>query len=219
MSSNENIILSAADFSFIGQVAKHCDLPKLSIASSEAQDFDAAELFCPNWEALAEIIEEVKAYEVALAAYEALEEPAGDPPVEPENYADKVLLVYGGTYEDGRGIKVKQIGLIRTLAYYAYARYVVLNGFNDTPSGAVSKSNDFSIPKSLKELEMFADKYRSMGQVGVKSNLKYLCFKRDIFTTFIPGNLCTEYDCGTEDCERTNTKGTGLRGSNITKRL
>ena len=217
--SNDNIILTQEDFNYIGQVAKHCDLPKLSIASSEAQDFDAAELFCPNWEYLAEIIAEVKAYEVALAAYELEEEPAGDPPIEPDNYAEKVLLVYGGTYEDKRGINVKQIGLIRTLTYYAYARYVILNGFSDTPNGLVSKSNDFSIPKSLKELEMFADKYRSMGFAGVKSNLKYLCFKSDIFTNFIPGDSCKEFECGTEDCERTNTKGTGLRGSNIMKRL
>jgi hypothetical protein len=199
------LYINKDDFNYIGQVAKHCDLPKLDIAIAEAQLFDLEDLFCPNWPVLEGIIQEVDDY-IADTDPEK---------IEPVNYESKYALVYGGTFVI-KGITRKNLGLKRTLVYYAYSRYVVLNGFNDTPGGQVSKSNDFSIPKTLKELTQFADKYRSMGFASFKTNIEFLCFKKDIFTTFTYGDLCSEYGCDTE-CIGANTKGTGIRGSIITK--
>lgn len=201
----DTLYIQQSDFNFIGQVAKHCDLPKLDIAIAEAQTFDLEDLFCPNWPILEAIILEVDTY-IANT----------DPgKIEPENYEDKYSLVYGGTFIRNE-VSRKNLGLKKTLTYYAYSRYVILNGFTDTPSGLVSKSNDFSIPKTLKELTQFADKYRSMGFASFKTNIEFLCVKKDIFTTFTYGDLCAEYGCDT-DCIGGNTKGTGIRGSIIRK--
>ena len=198
------------DFKDIGQLAAHCSLPKLAIAIQEAEDFDLSELFCPNWELLAGIIAEVKAYEV-LPEWSLVPEPA--------NYAKKLILVYGGTYEGPKERKIRNLGLIRTWVYYAYARYVILNGFNDTPTGVVSKNNEFSMPKSLRELQSFSDKYIAMGLESYKKSLEFLCYNTDIFTTFIPGDSCKAFECEDNSCHRSNTKVNGMTSRNIKKRI
>lgn len=91
----------------------------------------------------------------------------------------------------------------------------MVNGINDTPSGMVSKTNEFSIPKTQKELDQIADMYRSMGFSIFNDSKNFLCGNRTIFTDF---NDCK--GCGCEKCNGgTKAKGYGIRGQNITKKL
>lgn len=195
--------LQQYQYNNIGIVAKHCDNKKLSVAETEASSFDLGELFCDYWQEIESIVLEVDAY---------IENPQLP---KPDNYEDKVLLLNGGIYTDCAG-KVRQFeGIYKILAYYSYSRYIILNGFSDTPNGLVQKTNEFSIPKSLKELEMFADKYRNMGRISFDRTVGFICKNSSIFEfNNCPTNGC---GCGSEKCGKTKAKGYGLRSRNINK--
>lgn len=213
--NNINNIISQEDFDCIGQIAKHCDLPKLCIAINEAQDFDLAELFCDFWDSILEINEEVEDYKQALIDFESCDEDCVEPTI-PENYDLKVNLICGGSYEGCNDKVKKHFGVKRILTYYAYSRYLIINEFNDTPNGQVSKTNNFSIPKPLKEIQNVADKYRNMGYESYKKTIGFLCVNREVFTDF------NSKDCGTckcgSDCDHsTKVKGYGIKGKIITK--
>ena len=50
-------------------------------------------------------------------------------------------IIDGGDIKGCKGLRTHQ-GIKRIWAYYAYARYIMINGFNDTPpSGMVAKTN------------------------------------------------------------------------------
>lgn len=179
-----------ADFNLIGQLAKHCDLDKLEIAVEEAILFDFAPLLCDLFGDVEENWDDTN-----------------------DNFYD---LINGSKYTGCGGKKRSHIGLKKVLLYYAYARYVVLNNFNDTPNGHVTKTNDFSIPKPLKELEMFADKYRSMGYAAWKGTQAFLCREKDNFPEFKLID-CSACDCGSDDCSDGRVKGYGFKGKNISR--
>lgn len=204
-----------SDFDCIGQVAKHCDNEKLCIAIAEAQEFDLAELFCGFWDDIIAIWDELLAYDAAVIACE-LDPDCETPPTPPENLEQKRALICGGEYTGCNNNVRKQRGVKRILVYYAYSRYLVLNGFTDTPSGAVRKTNDFSIPTPLKETQSFADKYRTMGYETFKKVRSFLCVEKDIFTTFESVD-CEPCGCGGKCSGETKAKGYGLRSSIITK--
>lgn len=197
--------LTPLQYNCIGIVAKHCDNSKLCIAENEASNFDLAELFCDFWVEIELINAEVKAYDNAP-----------DPkPVKPVNYDEKKDLLEGGVYLDCSGKQRPFEGIYKILAYYSYSRYIVLNGFSDTPNGLVQKTNEFSIPKSLKELEMFADKYRNMGKISFDRTVRYICQNSAIFDySHCPKDKC---GCGSEKCGQTKAKGYGLRSRNVNK--
>jgi len=187
----------------IGVVARHCDNLKLTISENEASNFDLADLFCDFWEEIENINAEIIAYESDSI-----------PPI-PENYTEKCALLRGGTYLDCKNKPRVFEGVYKILAYYSYSRYIVLNGFSDTPNGLVQKTNEFSIPKTLKELELFADKYRNMGFISFGRTVKYICKNTNIFDF----NHCSKVDCncGDEDCGTTKAKGYGFKGLNVNK--
>lgn len=195
--------LQQSQYNCIGILAKHCDLSKLCVAENEASSFDLAELFCDYWIDIEAIVNEVEAYIL-------------DPDLpEPENYAEKTLLLNGGTYLDCSEKQRPFEGVYKIMAYYSYARYIVLNGFNDTATGLVTKTNEFSIPKTLKELEAFADKYRNMGKISFERTQRYLCKNKEIFNyTNCPADGC---GCGSESCGKTKAKGYGFKSRNINK--
>lgn len=197
--------LQSSQYNCLGIIAKHCDISKLCIAENEASSFDLAELFCDFWVEIEAIAEEVQAYDDA-------EEPK--PPI-PENYTEKKALLEGGNYADCSEKLRPFEGIYKTLAYYSYSRYIVLNGFSDTPNGLVQKTNEFSIPKSLKELEMFADKYRNMGKISFERTQRYICQNTEIFAyAHCPKDKC---GCGSDKCGGTKAKGYGLRSRNVSK--
>ena len=226
MCNNEENIINKNDFDCIGQVAKHCDNDKLCISISEAQEFDLSGLFCDFWQYILSVVQELKDYDALLLIYNnAVTACDSDQtcidgltvPTEPDNYDLKVNLICGGEYA-GCNEKIRtHKGVKRILVYYAYSRYLLINGFNDTPSGSVTKTNDFSIPKPLKEIQSFADKYRTMGYESFKKTVAFICNNKDVFTEF--SGDCGTCGCG-GSCEKsTKAKGYGFRSSIITKNI
>jgi len=197
--------LQQSQYNCIGIVAKHCDLLKLCIAENEASDFDLAELFCDFWI-------DIEAIDIEIRAYDDAPEPK--PPV-PENYTEKKALLDGGTYTDCSEKQRPFEGIYAILARYSYSRYIILNGFSDTATGMVQKTNEFSIPKSLKELEQFADKYRNMAKISFDRTVRYICQNNSIFNyKHCPIDKC---GCGSDKCGGTKAKGYGFKSRNVTK--
>ena len=205
-------MLQQSDYDSIGVVATHCDTRKLVIAENEALNFDLKELYCDFWNDLIIIWEEINAYILAVAECEADPE-CSTPPTPPENYLYKLRLINGGTYQNCNSKERRFEGVKRVLLYYSYSRYVILNGFNDTPTGVVQKINEFSLPTPIKDLQAYADKYRNMGYASFKDTVGYLCANRDYFT-WTDCKLC---GCGCSKCSGTKAKGYGLKGRTITK--
>lgn len=176
------------DFACIGQIAKHCDLPKLCIAIEEAKMFDLMPLLCN------EMYFDVDANWTATT------------------YAN---LINGGQYVGCNNKQSFHFGLKKVLIYYAYSRYILINGFNDSPNGLVSKTNDFSIPTPLKELQTFSDKYRNMGFDAWQSVQKYLCKNKETFTKFDATNCDCECDC--TECKPQTKKHFGIKIKTLSK--
>jgi hypothetical protein len=195
-------MLNQQQYNGIGIVAKHCDLSKLAVAENEAINFDLSELFCGYWADISLIIAEVEAYILNPLL-----------PI-PENYAKKLELLNGGFYTDCKGKQRAFQGVYNLIAYYSYARYIVLNGFSDTPNGLVQKTNEFSIPQDMKALNQFSEKYRNMGLITFKKIGYFLCSNSLIFDYNNCANNCS---CGFEDCGKTKAKGFGFKSSNINK--
>lgn len=195
--------LTHLQYNCIGILAKHCDNSKLCTSENEASNFDLSELFCDFWIEIEQIELEVQAY-------------ISNPELpEPDNYNEKYALLFGGTYLDCKEKQRPFEGVYKTLAYYSYSRYIIINGFSDTPNGLVQKTNEFSIPKTLKELELFADKYRNMGLISFKRTQRYICQNKEIFDySNCPKDKC---GCGSDKCGGTKAKGYGLRSRNVTK--
>lgn len=206
------ILLKDNDFECVGVMAKHCDLSKVCVAEDEAISFDLMELFCGSWEDILAIWIEVDAYLAALAAC-TIDPDCERVPV-PNDYATKYALIYGGFYEACGGKKIKSEGVKKMLVYYAYSRYIIINGFNDTPNGMVSKNNEFSIPKSGKELESFSEKYRNMGYTSFKRIRGFICNNTGLVESFTDCPTCT---CGGGCKGGTINKGFGLKSRVIKK--
>lgn len=197
--------LQQSQYNCIGIIAKHCDLSKLCVAEKEASDFDLAELFCDFWV-------DIEAIDIEIHAYDDAPDPK---PTPPENYIQKKALLEGGVYTDCLEKQRPFGGVYDILARYSYSRYIILNGFSDTPNGMVQKTNEFSIPKSLKELEQFADKYRNMGKISFERTIRYICQNSTVFDfDNCPKDKC---GCGSNKCGGTKAKGYGFRSSNINK--
>lgn len=191
-----SITIVQADFSAIGQLAKHCNKDKLTVAIEEAIEFDLKPLLCGFF---ADVKEN----------FDSEEEPW-------------TLLIGGESYEDCNGKTREHKGLKRALLYFIYARYVILNGFDDTATGMVQKTNDFSLPKPLKELEQFANKYRNMAYSVWDDVKTWICSYLsddaydDEFSDF-DNSDCVDCGCVDEDCGDSKAKGFGIKGKNVSK--
>lgn len=183
------ISLTKEDFEGKGLVAKHCNLPKLDIAINEAILFDLKPLLC----------------DLFFDVDDNWDDTEGDwfDIIEPKEFTG---------CNDRR--KSHQ-GLKNVLISYAYARYTILNNFDDTPNGGVTKSNDWSIPKPFADLKQVSDRYRSMGYDQWKEVEMYICLNRDVYTD-------ADFDCKACGCNgkcgsSTKIKGYGIKGTNISK--
>ncbi len=207
-----------SDFNCVGLVAKHCDLQKMHIAIEESKTFDIIPLFCfdffndvlENWDIPAEIpnpdfIDEETTLEI----------PGTIPnPDYIQQYED---LINGGNYVGCNEKQQRNLGLKRVWVYYAYARYMLINQFNDTANGTVQKQNDFSIPTPLKEVTAFSNKYRAMGKEAYESVLDYLCQNKDLFPKFDDCNCKLKCGCsGKCSCGKTK-KLSGFKFSTVRK--
>lgn len=190
--------ISQQDFECLGDIAQHCDLSKLCIAIEEAKTFDLTPLFCfgivndilNNWDLIAS----------------------------DKEYDKYSKLICGGSYLDCNGKLNNMLGFKKVWVYYAYSRYLLINGYNDTPNGLRSKETDFSIPVRLNELTDFSNKYRSMGYIAYEGVFKYLCFNKMDFKNFDDCNCPSECGCsGACSCGKTQ-KITGIQFKTISRR-
>ena len=156
------ISLNRQDFHPFGQVAKHCNLEKLEIAINEAIQFDLKPLLC-------DLFFDVDANwgDTEGIWYDIIQ------PLEFEGCNDKP--------KSHQGLKI-------VLTYYAYARYVLINNFDDTPNGGVNKTNEWSIPKPYADLKTVAERYRNMGYDLWKEVEMYICLNSDVYTD-------ADFDC------------------------
>lgn len=184
------ISLNRTDFAIIGQVAKHCNLEKLQIAINEAILFDLKPLLC-------DLFIDVEAN---------WDEEEGE-------WADIILPK---EYEGCNGKTKTHQGLKEVLVRYAYARYVILNNFDDTPNGGVTKNNEWSIPKPYSDLKQVSDRYRTMAYDQWKEVEAYICLNKDVYTD---ADLCNCKACGCNGCcgSKTKAKGYGIKGTNISR--
>lgn len=190
-------MLNKNDFEKIGLVAAHCNLPKLDIAIEEALQFDVINLFGYN------LMSDV------LANWG---EASKDNPME-EVYKD---LIFGKDYENSNG-KHLNPGIKQVWVYYAYARYILINNYNDTANGMVKKDNDWSMPTPLKELTEFSNKYRSMGKISSEEVIKFLCFKKQDYPKFNDCGCNLACGCkGTCTCGKTK-KLSGFKYKSVSK--
>jgi len=185
-------MITQIDFSCIGQIAKHCDNDKLCIAINESLDFDLYGLFCD------EIMTE------ALDNYNAIS-------------GFWFELWNGGTFTTPCEKVKNHLGLKRIWIYYAYSRYILLNGYNDTATGFKQKTNDFSLPIPIKELQVFEQKYRDMGYESYNKTKQFICQNLSNFTVE-PNIECeSECLCGSEKCGGKTRANVGLKSKIISK--
>jgi len=210
-------MLIQEDYVCIGVIAKHCDNTKLCVAENQSLEFDLPGLYCDFWTTVLDIWNEINAYRIYLAECET-DPDCITPPTEPTNYDLKVKLIFGGEYATCNGKTRKQGGVKKVITYYSYARYVMTNVFNDTATGLVQKTNEFSIPIDPKALKDLSNEYRNFGFITFNETINFLCANKDSFTDF-DSCECKGCGCGSEKCGGTKAKGFGIRTSNITKKL
>lgn len=184
------IRLLQKDFDCIGQVAKHCNLTKLNIAINEAIKFDAKALLCG-----------------------LLFEVSDNWESEDEKWDD---LINGSTYEGCNGREISHAGFKEVLAYYAYARYLIINKTDDTASGTVQKTNQFSMPTPLKEVYSISNRYRNMGAELWKDVEAFICTNKKDYPNADFSN-CKGCGCNGSCGTKTNTRGFGISGNNVSK--
>lgn len=181
------IALVQSDFTGIGSIAKHCNLEKLDIAVNEAILFDLKPLLCDLFFEVDENWEDTEGIWFDLIAQKE--------------------------FTGCNDRKKSHQGLKNALIRYSYARYVILNPYDDTPNGGVTKSNDWSIPKPYNDLKQISDRYRSMAYEMWKEVEAYICLNNDIYDA-------EQFDCKSCGCNgkcgsKTKSKGYGVRGTNI----
>lgn len=178
------------DFDCIGKVAKHCNLEKLNIAINEAIKFDAKELLCGLYY---EVSENWKS--------------------EDEKWTD---LINGSVYKGCNNKEVRHLGFKEVLTYYAYARYFIINNMDDTASGMVQKTNQFSMPIPLEKILSDSNRYRNMGAQLWKDVEAYICVNKELYPNASFEN-CSSCGCNGNCGDRINTRGFGVSGNNVSK--
>lgn len=203
--------LQQSDFDCVGLVAKHCDLEKLCVATEEAKQFDIIPLFC--FEMVQDIFDN---WNIPQTLPDPTEENPNQTKVNPD-YEKYQNLICGGTYSGCDNKTLQNLGFKKVWVYYSYARYLLINQFNDTANGTVQKQNEWSIPTPLKEITAFSNKYREMGREAFNSVQGYLCANKEDFPKFDDCNCHLNCGCsGTCSCGKPK-KMTGFKFSTVRK--
>lgn len=187
------ITIIHSDFEKIGIVAKHCNLQKLDIAVNEAIYFDLKPVLCGLFLVVSEKWDDV--------TDEAVKN-----------------IVLPKKYDGCGGKETEHQGLKKVLLYYAYARYILINNFDDTGSGAVQKTNDFSIPKPLKELQSVANQKKEMAIFLFNEVQAYICKNKEEYSEY-DFSRCAPCGCGSGSCGSPQAVRPFFKSRNLRKRL
>lgn len=153
--------LTIQDLKEVGQISSNCDRKKIKIAENEAFDFDLTPL--------------IDCYSNEIKENWNEEEGIWRDIINPLNFDVNNCSKCG--YHKG---------LKKVLAYFTFARYMILNQFNDTPNGNVSKRIDFSLPTSMELLKDRSGAYRQMANYTFKSIKEYMNLNRNVYPRFFP---------------------------------
>lgn len=189
-------ILKLEDFYGKVDIAAHCDKPKLAIAINDAFSFDLPQIFCDLYGLIH------KLGEVYISDKESLT------PIE-------LMLFDGGVYSCGYNRNL--LGVKDMAVFYSYARYTVNSNYIDTGSGLKTKTNEFSLPTSHKEILAISDEFRNKGFLIYKQILDFICHNKEAFK--IHGFQISCESCGcTRGCVKGQTTGYGYKPKMIKKR-
>ena len=203
---NNNIYIKPIDFECTGMVTASCNYSKLCIAIDDAFNFDLEPLLCTGF--MLDILQKWQ---------DIINLPVGSEI--PENLQKWNELINGSTYNNCNGKLQRHLGIKKLWVYYAYSGYILLNPFDDTSNGLKYKSNEFSMPVPVKDLNGLSTSFRNKAIESYKSIKEYLCLNKDYFTTFDACDCQLSCGCvGTCSCGSTKRVGTGFRFKSVKKR-
>ena len=198
-------LINNKDFACVGVVTSSCNMSKLCIAINDAMSFDLEGLLCydfmhdilEQWREInrlnaeqAVLDKKLQAEEISQEEYDAASAVISDSLEDLQVYAD---LINGSVYEVA-GKSQRHQGIKTLWVYYAYANYIKINPFDDTPNGLVHKASEFSLPVPVSELNSFSTSYRNRAKIAFDKIQHYLCINKDFFTKF---DACgCSLDCG-----------------------
>ena len=189
-------LINIKDFSCVGVVTSSCNSSKLCIAINDAFAFDLEGLLCydfmhdiiSNWRELntirasqADIAQKLRMQEITQEEYDEVMIPLQDALESLEHYSD---IIEGAVYQDCADKSQRHLGIRTLWVYYAYAHYIKINPFDDTPNGLVHKGSEFSLPVPVGELNSFSTSYRNRAKIAFDKIKDYLCLNKDLFAKF-----------------------------------
>ena len=202
---NNFTYIKSVDFECTGMVTASCNLNKLCISIDDAFTFDVEPLLCTGF------ITDILAKWNEIINLDGAEVP--------ENLQKWYSLIFGDQYYNCNGKIQRHLGIKRMWIYYAYANYILLNPFDDTPNGLKYKTNEFSMPVPIKDLNGLSISFKNKAIETYKNIKEYLCINKDYFTTFDACDCHLSCGCvGTCNCGSTKRVGTGFRFKSIKKK-
>jgi hypothetical protein len=206
MINNNFIFIKSTDFACTGMVTASCNLNKLCISIEDAYIFDIEPLLCTGFMT-----------DVMAKWTEILNLPTGDPI--PESLKKWYDLIFGSTYQNCNDKMNRHLGIKLMWVYYSYSNYIILNPFDDTPNGLKYKTNEWSSPVPIKDLNGLSISYKNKASEAYKSIKEFLCLNKDFFTTFDSCNCHLYCGCiGSCSCGKSKKVNTGFRYKSIKKK-
>jgi hypothetical protein len=202
---NNFTYIKSVDFECTGMVTASCNLNKLCISIDDAFTFDVEPLLCTGF------VTDILAKWDEIINLDGAEVP--------ENLQKWYSLIFGDHYNNCNGKIQRHLGIKRMWIYYAYANYILLNPFDDTPNGLKYKTNEFSMPVPIKDLNGLSTSFKNKAIEAYKNIKEYLCLNKDYFTTFDACDCHLSCGCvGTCSCGSTKRVGVGFRYRSVKKK-
>ena len=203
---NNDLYIKPVDFQCVGMVTASCNYNKLCIAIENALTFDVEPLLCTGF-----MMDIMQKWQDILAI------PVGDPV--PENLILWNRLIFGDTYTNCNGKLLRHQGIKKLWVYFAYANYITINPFEDTPNGLKYKIAEFSTPVPIKDLNSLSSTYKNQAFETYKNIKEFLCLNKDYFTTFDACGCHLSCGCiGSCSCGKTKRVSSGFRYKSIKKK-
>lgn len=225
-----NNLIKMSDFACVGIITSSCNNAKLCIAINDAFNFDLESLLCFDF--MQEIVTKWGEIDALEAERSALDLRLSSSTISQDEYDVAVAvvaaslddlshfydLINGSIYTGYAGKSKRHQGIRALWVYYAYAHYIKINPFDDSPNGMTHKTNDFSMPATIPELNTMSTSYRNRAKMTFDKIKEYLCENKLNFTKFDACDCASSCSCsGACTCGHTR-KLTGFKFRSISKR-